>query len=264
MRDAIDIVIPAQAGSAELDSAVADLAAHTSGYNLHVCIDPNVNVSECRQAAMDSLTGRYICFMDYDSHQINDGWLDEMFRVIQTAPDAAIVYSGEHWGTEELPAIVTPDPTAPWGKINYGPAACMLIDKTRIGSVKWCNALGLANGWLGGDFEEVDYAAKVRATGMNLYRATNTMFDHRGGKTTMMDFARTDRFHVIRIIEAILKQCDTSDPAWWDKLRRVQAAPDDDCMFAPSVVNPLRAIFHDLFVGHGISSPQLRRDGIVD
>jgi hypothetical protein len=58
---------------------------------------------------------------------------------------------------------------------------------------------------------------------------------------------------------------DTRAPGWWDNLRRVPAAPDDDLSFHPSVTNPLRTIFHDLLVGHGYTTvPAFRRLGILD
>lgn len=265
MRDDIDIVIPTQRESAELDQTVADLAAHTAGYCLSVRVEPSLNVSECRQAAMDAACGRYLCFMDDDAHQLSDGWLDEMLAVLQAAPNAAVVYAGEHWGSDTAPAIVVPDAACPWEQVDYGPAACMLIDRDKVpAGVKWCAPLGLSNGWLGGDFEEVDYAKRIREAGGKLYRARRTLFDHRGGKSTMLAFSGTDRFQVIRVINALLKGWDTSAPGWWDNLHRVAADPNDDCAFSPSVVNPLRSIFNELLVDHGIAPPGMRDMGIVD
>lgn len=266
MRPEIDIVIPVQAENAELEQVVQAIQEHTTGYRLSIEKEPALNVSECRQAAMDRLGGRFLCFMDGDAHHIQGGWLDEMHRVLTTAPDAAVVFAGERWGTDDAPEMRDPAPDQPWESVPYGPAACMLIDRERLpAGVQWNTKLGLANGWLGGDFEEVEYCRQITAHGGKLYRATRTLFHHRGGRKTMMDFGSTDRFKVIRIIDSLLMHHDTSAPGWWDNLRRVPAAPDDDLSFHPSVVNPLRIIFRDLLMGHGLTgSLKLKRWGILD
>ena len=266
MRPDIDIVIPVQAENAELAEVVKTIQEYTTGYRLSIEKEPALNVSECRQSAMDRLEGRFICFMDGDAHHLQTGWLDEMHRVLTTAPDAAVVFAGEHWGTDPAPELRDPAPDRPWQAVPYGPAACMLIDRERLpAGVKWNAKLGLANGWLGGDFEEVEYARQITGKGGKLYRATRTLFHHQGGRTTMMNFCKTDRCRVIRMIESILRSMDTRAPGWWDNLKRVPAAPDDDLSFHPSVVNPMREIFHDLFVGHGYTDiPELRRVGILD
>lgn len=269
MRPEIPIVIPVPRESAELQAVIDAISAHTTGYRLHVQVDPGLNVSECRQAAMDDISGRYICFMDDDAHQLNDGWLDEMYAVLMAAPDAVVVYGGEQWGTDPAPALVDPTPETPWERVGFGPAACMLIDRTRLPlSVKWCVPLGLANGWLGGDFEEVDYANQITAQGGKLYRATRTLFSHQGGKTSAAAFQGTDRSLVIGTIRCLLQlrgYDQAADPDWWSELRRVPASPADDCAFSPSVVNPMRVIFRDTVLRNGLSRfPMFKRMGIMD
>ena len=266
MRPDIDIVIPVQAENAELEQVVQAIQHYTTGYRLSIEQEPTLNVSECRQAAMDRLDGRFLCFMDGDAHHLQAGWLDEMHRVLTTAPDATVVFAGEQWGTDPAPEMCDPAPEKPWQAVPYGPAACMLIDRERLpAGVQWNAKLGLANGWLGGDFEEVEYCRQITAQGGKLYRATRTLFHHQGGRKTMKDFCTTDRFRVIRIIEALLNSVDTRAPGWWDNLQRVPAAPDDDLSFHPAVTNPLRTIFRNLLLGHGYTNvPIFRRWGILD
>lgn len=267
MRPEIPIVIPVQRDTRELQAVCASISAHTKNYRQIIEVEPNLNVSECRQGAMNRLSDRYICFMDDDAHQISDGWLDEMFDVISRAPDAVVVYAGEKWGSDPDPEMIDPD-GIPWERVSFGPAACMLIDTKRITeSVKWCVPLGLSNGWLGGDFEEVDYAMQINASGGKLYRATRTLFSHQGGKTSAEAFHKTDRSSVIGIIEMLLmlRRKGFSDSDWWSELRRVPASPTDDCMFHPSVVNPLRTIFRDTVLRNGLERfPVFRHAGIID
>ncbi len=269
MRDIVDIVIPAECESRELEAVARAISAHTAGYRLHLILRPDLNVSEARQLAMDTIPGRLICFMDSDAHHVMDGWLDEMVRVIDAAPDAAAVYCGERWGDEPSPRIVSPDPSRPWRQIEQGPAACMLIDRSKIPpAVRWNVSLGLANGWLGGDFEEVEYARQLSAAGLRLYRATNTVFHHRGGRTTHAAFQATDRCQVINAILNLLsyqaaKQIPSQE--FWRHLRRIPCAPGDDLSFHPSVVSPLRHIFRDVVISNHLSYAEVFRHlGIID
>jgi hypothetical protein len=269
MRPQIEIVIPAEAETAELEQVCRAIAAHTERYRLHLIIRPDLNVSEARQLAMDSLPGRLICFMDSDAHQLFDGWLDEMHFVLASAPGAGAVYAGERWGSEPSPRVVTADPLRPWQEVPYGPAACMLIDPARIsGAIRWTVPLGLANGWLGGDFEEVEYATQLRASGLRLYRATNTLFHHCGGRSTHKAFGATDRCQVINAIRNLLAyQEEKGIPSseFWRALKRVPCAPGDDLSFHPSVVSPLRTIFRDVVLANHLSyAPIFRRLGIID
>jgi hypothetical protein len=269
MIDPINIVIPTERDTAELQAVCEAIARHTTGYTLHLMLRPDLNVSECRQLAMDTLSGRYILFMDSDAHHIHSDWLPGMLDTIQRAPDAVACYAGERWGTEAAPIISSPDASAPWCRVPYGPAACMLIDRERLPlGVRWNTQLGLANGWLGGDFEEVEYAGQITALGGNLYRATNTLFDHRGGRTTQKAFNATDRCKVIGVIQNLLAyQSAKSIPSdiFWAKLHRIKASPYDDLTFDPSITSPLRTIFRDIVLSNNLSyAPVFRRLGIID
>jgi hypothetical protein len=265
----IDIVIPTERDTAELQEVCEAIARHTTGYTLHLMLRPDLNVSECRQLAMDTLPGRYILFMDSDAHHISSNWLPEMIDTIQRAPDAVVCYAGERWGTEARPVISSPDASAPWCRVAYGPAACMLIDRERLPpGVRWNTQLGLANGWLGGDFEEVEYAIQISALGGKCYRATNTLFDHRGGRTTQEAFCKTDRCKVIGAIKNLLSyQMAKSIPSdiFWDKLHRIKASAQDDLTFDPSITSPLRTIFRDIVLSNNLSyAPVFKRLGIID
>ena len=116
-----------------------------------------------------------------------------------------------------------PSSATPWQEVAFGPAACMLLDREKVASnVKWCTHLGLANGWLGGDFEEVEYARRLVSSGKKLYRATRTLFHHRGGRTTHEAFDQTDRCAVIGVIKFLLKCQESSGyqgDDWWSPLK---------------------------------------------
>jgi hypothetical protein len=269
MRDTIDIVIPTERESRELEEVVKAIETHTANYRLHLILRPDLNVAEARQFAMDTIPGRFICFMDSDAHHIQDTWLDEMHHVITHAPDAAAVYCGERWGIEPPPRIISPIPAQPWQLVDKGPAACMIIDRSKVPEdVKWNTSLGLANGWLGGDYEEVEYARQLMSAGLKLYRATNTIFHHRGGRTTHAAFQATDRCQVINVIINLLQyQSAKQIPSehFWRYLKRIPCATDDDLNFHPSIVSPLRTIFRDVVLSNNLSYADVfRRLGIID
>jgi hypothetical protein len=268
VQEQIDIVIPTERDTAELREVCEAIAKHTTGYRLHLLFRPDLNVSECRQLAMDSIPGRYILFMDSDAHHISPDWLPGMMDTIKRAPQAVVCYAGERWGTEAPPPIRSPDSNAPWVQVPYGPAACMLIDRDRLpAGVAWNEKLGLANGWLGGDFEEVDYAIQIASRGGKLYRATNTLFEHRGGRTTHASFAATDRCKVIGVIKGLLRYQEAKgipSDVFWSRLHRVSASPHDDLSFDPSVTSPLRTIFREVVESNGLSyAPVFQRLGII-
>ena len=109
---------------------------------------------------------------------------------------------------------------------------------------------------------------RLARRGGRLYRATRTLFHHRGGRTTHKAFSATDRCAVIGVIKLLLK-CQESggdeSPDWWAPLRRVRAAPDDDCAFAPGVASPMRTIFRDLVIERMLQRmPAFGRMGIVE
>jgi len=266
MHDDVEIVIPVQHESAQLERSLGMVEKTASGVPVRVMVEPKLNVSECRQMATDKCRARYVCFLDHDSEMVMPGWLDGMLEVIRRAPDAAAVYAGEWWGTELPPEIVVPDPQRPWQEVSYGPAACMLVDTGRIGDVRWDTQMGLRNGWLGPDFEEVQYAYDLRAAGRKLYRAQRTLFHH-VERTTNDAFAATDRAQVIAVIRNLLEYRWAKAPEdreFFKGLVPVRARADDDKMFAPRAVNPLRTIFRPVLLRNGLQNrPSFVRRGIT-
>ena len=109
---------------------------------------------------------------------------------------------------------------------------------------------------------------RVARSGKKLYRATRTLFHHKGGRTTHEAFDQTDRCAVIGVIKFLLKCQESSGyqgDDWWAPLRRVPAASDDDCKFAPHIVSPMREIFRDLVLARGLQRMGIfRRLGIVN
>jgi hypothetical protein len=268
-RPDIAIAIPTHMASKQLDVTIASVQRHTTGYTLHVVEDPSVNVAECREHMQNTLLAdsRYVCFIDYDTEMIMDGWLDAMYEAMIERPDAGAVFSGEWWGTEPETQIDTGHGGAV--EIGYGPAACMLIDRTRIPSGgRWDGHCGLRNGWLGGDFEEVDYCFRLRQHGLKLYRATASLFHHTGGRSTMMDFARTDRQRTTGIMAALLGYKYAKAPEdddYFKGLKYVPADPDNDNRFAKGTTNGLRECYHDVIIKNGLSRVRsFQRLGLVD
>jgi len=253
-RPEIDLVIPVEAESKQLEVTVESIQKYTSGYRLHIVKEPALNVSEARQKAMDEVVkGDFICFLDYDSEMIQQGWLDNMYESLLSKPDAGAVYGGEWWGTEEPPEIVT---SAGDHAIEYGPAACMLMDRTRIpAEVKWDPNIGLRNGWLGGDFEEVDFAFQLAHRGLQLYRSTATLFHHTGGRTSFGCFRLTDRQRTVVIMEYLIRMKYIKAPKdvdYFKGLKYVKAVDTDDTKLAKGA--NLRECYHNIVVKNGLQN----------
>lgn len=284
-RPEIQIIIPVQRQSEQLERTLANLHQHTGNFVLTVVEEPDLNVSEARQKAMDVLaTHDLVCFLDDDSEMMMDGWLDLMYAVLREQRDAGAVFGGEWWGTDVAPVInptetapahnhlyrlfnttVFPGGCEPYVEVEYGPAACMLMDRRRIpASVRWDQQIGLRSGWLGGDFEEVDYCYQLRASGRKLYRATRTLFHHTGGKTTLDAFRFTDRFKTVNIMRLMLAtkyEKAPQDGDWFKGLRYVKASTQDDCMLAPGAT--LRECYHEVVKRNGLGRiPSFKRMGI--
>ncbi len=255
-RPDIDIVVPVQKESAQLDRTLDLLHRHTQGFRLHIVKESDLNVSEARQKAMGEVVrGDLVCFIDDDSEMVRDGWLDELHRVLAANPDAGAVFGAELWGTETRPlgdpAMLPVDQI----EVEYGPAACMLMDRRRLPpDLSWDTNIGLRSGWLGGDFEEVDYCLKIaRLHGMKLLRAPRAVFRHTGGKTTMRDFMRTDRFKTVTAMKLLLDYKYAKAPEdgdWFSGLRYVQASGHDDCMLAPGAT--LRDCYREVIARNGL------------
>lgn len=261
-RPEIEIVIPVQRETQQLEETLIRLYQYTVNFKLTVLIEPDLNVSEARQKAMDEVvTNDLVCFMDDDSEMCMPRWLDMMYRVLIEQKDAGAVFGGEWWGTDNPPEIYTGmdkslnNQFEPFMEIEKGPAACMLIDRRRItADVKWNYDIGLCSGWLGGDFEEVEYCQRLRARGLKLYRATRSLFHHTGGKKTQKDFIFTDRFKTVNIMKMLLDYRQVKAPEdddWFKGIEYVKARDDDDCFLAPG--QSLRTAYRQVIKRNGLS-----------
>jgi hypothetical protein len=227
----LDIVIPIQRESAQLDKAIDALEKYTDNYNLILLKDSTVNVSDARQKALDEVVkSRYVCFLDDDSEMMHKGWLDNMLSMLKEKKDAGAVFACEKWGEEDIYTM------GGGGQVEYGPAACMLIDRERIPEdVRWDSTIGLNNGWLGGDFEEVDYCYQLRHKGLKLYRCGDASFHHTGGRTTLKKFRGTDRQKTVATMSILLNYKYVKAPEdkdWFDGLKYIKANVNDDNMLA--------------------------------
>jgi len=259
----IDIVIPVQQDSQNLEITVKSIEANTKDYELHIIKDSTINVSEARQRAMDTLKNRYLLFMDDDSIILDPNWLANMLATMNEHPDAGIVFAGEWWGTEPKTEII---PIKNDIKVEYGPAACMLIDKSKLTSyVRWDQYIGLRNHWLGGDFEEVDFCYRVRHIGLKCYQCTKALFHHAGDKTTLRAFQSTDRSKTARIMQILLDKKYMKAPEdenYFQGLQYVHASPTDMNMLGPT--SSLRECYFRVINRNGLSqNRQFRHWGLI-
>jgi hypothetical protein len=234
----VDIAIPIAKETPQLEQCVQAVEHHTKiAYNLIVNAEPHLNVAENRQAIMDKSTARYLCFLDDDSMMIDDHWLTIMIDTIKCKPDAGAVFLKEWWGNEPLGTNFH-NATTGIRELDYGPSACMLIDRSRIpDTFSWDSRIGLRSDWLGGDFEEVDWQYRLRhETGLKSYMNADKMFHHLGGKTTRDNFKGSGRWHTVMAMQALLDHkyiVAPEDEDWFKGLRYVPAAVHDDNQFAP-------------------------------
>jgi glycosyltransferase involved in cell wall biosynthesis len=248
----IDIVIPVEAWSSQLDRTIECLERHTTNYMLHVEVAPDLNVAEARQKAMDNLSGRYLCFLDYDSEMIEDDWLGRLFaRLESSEPHIAGIFPGEWWGEDEQKDCMH---VKTFSEIDYGPAACMLLDRERIpAGIKWNGDIGLRNGYLGGDMEELHYCVQFRKHGMRFLKDPSILFHHTGGRTTMAAFTKSDRCRTVHtMIELVNVWLNTApdDADWFRGLRYVRAESGDHNRFAPG--GTVQLCYGELVKRHGL------------
>jgi glycosyltransferase involved in cell wall biosynthesis len=232
-RPTVDLIIPIQQESLLLTQCVDAIHKNTKNFRLHICRDPDLNVSEARQQALNTLRlGQYVCFLDDDTLVQQPDWIDNMIMGLQNNPHAAIAFAEEQWGdTDHIVNIYQEGQT-----VKYGPAACMLIDRNKIPiSVRWDKYMGLRTGWLGGDFEEVDYCAQVWNVGLECIGIHNSRFKHMD-RTTMDYFRTTDRAKTCAVMKFLLQHKHTTCPdnnEYFRKLKYVKASTDNDRMLAP-------------------------------
>ena len=257
----LDIIIPIQTESVLLDECVASIEKYTTDYRLHVYKDASINVSEARQAAMDTLElGRYICFLDDDSRLVHSGWDTALIDATTKDDKIVISYAEEDWGEFGVLQKYRGVQHA-----KYGPAACMLIDtaKLPIGH-RWCKYIGLNTGWLGGDFEEVEYVYRLKHHDLVAVGTDKARFLH-VDRPSIEDFRLTDRAMTCRIMKALIELADS--PAGYNtdffrKLHYVKADPNNDRMLANG--QTLKDAFYDVLIDNNLSHfPMFKRWGLT-
>jgi len=232
----IHIVIPIDKWTFQLARTIDKLSTLHNDIDtqLHIMERPDLNVAECRQLAMSSF-GRYVCFLDYDSEMIHDHWLDYMWELLNSANDVKAVFGTELWGTEyrrpQRPNGWALDITTE----VLTPAACMLVDTDLSDCIFWDQNIGLRNGWLGGDFEEVDFCFKLQWAKYKILYCAKTSFHHTGGKSSFAAFQRTDRAKSVNIMGMLLMEKYHTDPDnndFFKGLTYLKADPLNDNMLA--------------------------------
>jgi len=265
----IDIVIPVHKDCAQLDTTLKLLEQYKNKAETRLTlIREGTNVSEARQIAMnDKSLSDMICFLDYDSEMCMDGWLDEMIATMSEHDDAGAVFSGEWWGREAPPEMVPVDGDRVVQPGNGTPAACMLIDRSKLDPEYhiWDQNIGLRNGWLGGDFEEVDFCYRLEHKGLELYTSTRSLFHHTGGKGTYADFSNTDRrisTTVMRVLLRYKHDLAPDDEDYFKDMKYVKADANDDDKLA--VGSSFRDAYRDVFVSAGLAGhPMAARLGLT-
>ncbi len=266
----IDIVIPIQRYTKQSERTFELLQQFHNDVEteLHIIERPDLNVSEARQLVLnDDKYEDLICYLDDDSEMIMDHWLDHMLALIEHHPKAGAIFGGEWWGTEKRPEIHAIPGGHKLDPHEGGtPAACMLISKKRLTPYcYWDQNIGLRNGWLGGDFEEVDFCCRLDQEGLTLHQATESQFHHMGGKTTWANFDATDRAICTRTMRTLLWYKYRKWPLlddFFNKLQYVKADPNDDCMLACG--ETLKKAYYGVLREHQLHKhPQFTRGALV-
>jgi len=273
-RPEIELVIPIQYETPKLEKTVKLLEQNTKNYKLTIVKAPDLNVSEARASVMKH-DSDLICFLDDDSELITPDWLDKMYDVLQVNHNAAVVFGNEWWDEEPCPKvtgqkIISPRgyPIEPMKEVPYGPAACMLIDKTKLKpEVQWDKYIGLRSGWLGGDMEEVDYCFKInQLTCSTLVVALNAVFHHTGGKGTFKNFWSTDRSKSAHLMKHLIQRkygtMHTNDNEFFKSLKYIKARDDNDLYVASG--QKLKDAYYDLLKEHGMLNDNLVKSLIGD
>jgi len=225
----LDIIIPVQEETEMLDGCIRSIEDNTSEYNLHIYKNPKLNVAEARQEALDTLKlGRYVCFLDDDSRMLEDGWDKKLIGALSTGIISS--FAEECWGKHGVMrkySGVQP--------IEFGPAACMMLDMDQLPiGYKWDKYIGLRSGWLGGDFEEVEFILRLQGHQLGCVGVEGSRFLHLD-RPDLCTFVGTDRGKTCQIMYALIqcKQATGNNPEFFRKLEYVKANPNNDRMLAP-------------------------------
>lgn len=231
----IGIVIPVQKETELLEGCIKSIEKYTDNYDLHILKDASINVSQARQQAMEKYNNRYLCFLDDDSRLIHDNWLPRMVEAIGKDPNTVVAFAEEIWGDEDVVQNYTGTQF-----VEYGPAACMLIDTERIPKetrikMHWNPDIGLRTGWLGGDFEEVEFTYRLCLEGKNCVGVEGARFHHID-RPSMEIFRKTDRAKTCTFMRQLIgiwrRKCPWKDD-FFRKLEYAKANKNDDRMLAP-------------------------------
>lgn len=261
----ITIALPIEQHSRQLDITLQKLQLTKAPYQLDIELDSTINVAEARQKLMDRCKTQYICFIDFDTEIIEADWLEKCLQTMQRT-GAWAVFPHEIWGTSGL--IVgrkyDPQPMDQDYPIQFGPAACMLVDVMKCQQLKWDTRIGLRNGWLGGDVEEVDYCRRIYKAGGVIYRCHGTAFHHTGGKTDMNKYCGTDRGKTAAIMLQLLdykyRLCPDNED-FFKALQYIKAKDTNDLM---AETGHLRECYHDVIVANGLTKDAgFRQRGLV-
>ena len=94
-RPIIEIVIPVEKLSNQLDRSIILLDKYTTNYSLNIDLDSSINVAEARDKIMRNSKSRYLCFLDYDTEMYDPQWLDLMYKAL-VSKEAAICFCNEY------------------------------------------------------------------------------------------------------------------------------------------------------------------------
>ena len=228
----LNIVIPVQEETWKLDDCIKSIEQYTTDYTLTIHKNPDLNVGEARQQAMDENKEKFICFLDDDSRMLQDDWSTKLMSA-QTEDDTCISFPAEIWEGEGIIRTYTKGV-----KGVEGCAACMMVDTTKIpDDFKWDKYMGLKTGWLGGDYEEIDYIQRLMKQGLFGVGVPDVEFLH-SDRISKADFKLTDRSKTAKIMNILtgIKIQMGNDPEFFRDLVYLKANPDNDRMLASGTV----------------------------
>lgn len=171
------IIIPCVRRSRFLEkTTLPAIAAHTpAAVPVVIAHEPNLNVSECRQKWMDLAETRYVYFMDVDSVMEQDEWLEILLDVMDESQAGAVTMA-EHWNGARIKdgkPFKRKNITYETGRTA---GAGFLYDKDV--QAYWDVYLGETYGYIGREFEDIDFGCCIRAKGRRCYLTNKIAFNH--------------------------------------------------------------------------------------